>query len=945
MASLVPDFEYDVFISYRQKDNKYDGWVTEFVDNLKKELDATFKEEISVYFDINPHEGLLETHDVNASLKNKLKCLVFIPLISRTYCDPKSFAWEHEFVDFINQARHDRFGLRVNLPGGNVTNRVLPVRIHDLDPADIKLCESVIGGFLRPVDFVYKETGVNRQLRAKDDDIIKSPGQILYRDQINKVSLAIREIIESLRTSSAQATLTEREKHDLKEQTRPLTDDAPGEEKRKVYNKEKTDTRISGKSGKRIPISGKVKVGVTGIILTAIVISLILIYNHHSNVRWAREKALPQIEKYYNELNLPAAFDLIRKAGKYISKDPEFKDWVNRTTKKVTILTDPPGADVNIREYSDINGEWEKIGRTPVDSIRLPQFSEFGYDALPFSSIYQVRLEKEGYEKVLASTITILDTLKRKLFKEGTIPSGMVYVEGTWDEDKKLCSCENGFFIDRFEVTNKQFKKFVDEGGYRNRQFWKHEFIKGEKVLTWEQSMAEFTDKTGRSGPSTWEAGDYPTGQDDYPVGGISWYEAAAYAAFAGKSLPTYDHWLSAAGFCYPAYFAFTREKMFRLSNFNGKSPDPVGQNKGVSFFGEFDMAGNLREWCWNKTDIGHIFAGAGYDDANYLNGAPNQLPSFDRSPQNGFRCITLINDENVPDSVFREIKTPRGGRDFSKEIPVPEHIFQVYRNQFQYDNTPLNAKIEERDEKPDKWIVEKVSFDVPYAGERMVAYLYLPKNSFPPYQTLIFFPGSYAVNSYDIKDNNVADSFFDYILKSGRAVLFPIYLGTYNRRKGAPELIDMPNQSYQYTEWLIKCVKEFRRSIDYLGTRGDIDTARIGYYAHSWGCDFTIIPAVEKRLKVSIYVLGGFWDTAKAFPEADAFNYVSRVKIPTLMLNGRYDNVVPFDLCALPLYNLLGTPVSDKKLCIYETCHNIPKIEMTREVLNWLDKYLGTVK
>ena len=85
MASIIPDYKYDIFISYRQKDNKYDGWVTEFVDCLKRELEATFKEEVTVYFDINPNDGLLETHDVNASLKEKLKCLVFIPIISRTY--------------------------------------------------------------------------------------------------------------------------------------------------------------------------------------------------------------------------------------------------------------------------------------------------------------------------------------------------------------------------------------------------------------------------------------------------------------------------------------------------------------------------------------------------------------------------------------------------------------------------------------------------------------------------------------------------------------------------------------------------------------------------------------------------------------------------------------------------------------------------------------------
>ena len=69
MPSVLPGFEYDIFISYRQKDNKGDRWVSEFVDALKDELESTFKEEISVYFDINSHDGLLETHDVGASLK------------------------------------------------------------------------------------------------------------------------------------------------------------------------------------------------------------------------------------------------------------------------------------------------------------------------------------------------------------------------------------------------------------------------------------------------------------------------------------------------------------------------------------------------------------------------------------------------------------------------------------------------------------------------------------------------------------------------------------------------------------------------------------------------------------------------------------------------------------------------------------------------------------
>jgi Tol biopolymer transport system component len=201
MSSLISGYEYDIFISYRQKDNKGDRWVSEFVEALKTELESTFKEEISVYFDINPHDGLLETHDVDESLKEKLKCLVFIPIISRTYCDPKSFAWEHEFKAFVEQASQDQFGLKVKLPNGNVASRVLPVRIYDLDIADVKLCESVLGGVLRGLDFVFRSPGVNRPLKPSDDPD-KNLTKTFYRDQINKVANAVKETIYCLNPES-----------------------------------------------------------------------------------------------------------------------------------------------------------------------------------------------------------------------------------------------------------------------------------------------------------------------------------------------------------------------------------------------------------------------------------------------------------------------------------------------------------------------------------------------------------------------------------------------------------------------------------------------------------------------------------------------------------------------------------------------------------------------
>ncbi len=195
MPSLIPGFEYDIFISYRHKDNKYDGWVSEFVANLRKELDATFKEDISIYFDENPHDGLLETHNVDKSLESKLKCLILIPILSQTYCDAKSFAWTNEFIAFRDYANKDPFGLNIKLLNGNVVSRILPVRIHDLESPDKSLFERETQSALRSIDFIFKGAGVNRPLRAKDDDVKEITHTTFYRDQINKVANAIKDII------------------------------------------------------------------------------------------------------------------------------------------------------------------------------------------------------------------------------------------------------------------------------------------------------------------------------------------------------------------------------------------------------------------------------------------------------------------------------------------------------------------------------------------------------------------------------------------------------------------------------------------------------------------------------------------------------------------------------------------------------------------------------
>ena len=554
------------------------------------------------------------------------------------------------------------------------------------------------------------------------------------------------------------------------------------------------------------------------------------------------------------------------------------------------------------------------------------------------SSFYLARIEKPGYENILALTSTEKDTLSRRLFRKDTIPAGMVYVDGLNQEIKGAFNKEkHGFFLDRCEVTNKQYKEFVDNGGYRNPQYWKHKFIKSGKILSREEAIAEFTDKTGRPGPATWEAGDYPEGQENYPVSGISWYEAAAYAEYSGKSLPTVEHWRSGAGLSFQGIRFFS--KIIPLSNFSSKQPDPSGKHPGVTWFGAYDMAGNVREWCWNESPVGHFICGGGWDDATYKYMDTSQLPSFDRSPENGFRCVIYIDKEKIPESAFEPVDFGEV-RDYSTEKPVPESTFQIYRNQFLYDSTDLKAVIESTDESHEDWTSQKITFNSAYGKDRVIAYLYLPKHISPPYQTLIYFPGTGAFYEKEMNKSTETKWFIDYLLKSGRAVMCPVYDGTFERKGEQPPV----REGHQYTEWLIKWIKDLRRSIDYLETRQDIDNNKLIYYGHSWGGLMgAIIPAVEKRLAVSVLILGGF-TRGHHYPEADGLNYVSRINIPVLMLNGRYDSNFPLAETVIPFYNLLGTPGKDKKLVVYDTDHYVAKGDMVREVLAWLDKYLGPV-
>ena len=212
MPSSIPGYEYDIFISYRQKDNSYDGWVTRFINNLRKELEATFKQEIFIYTDENKYDGIQEIHHVKESISSKLKCVIFIPIISQTYCDPNCYAWKNEFLEFKKIAKADELGLRITLPNGNVISRIVPIRIHEIDPLDEALLENEIEAPVRSIDFIFKSQGVNRPLRENEDHPADNQYKIYYRDQINKVANLIKEVVLSLKSNDPTANKIEQPK-------------------------------------------------------------------------------------------------------------------------------------------------------------------------------------------------------------------------------------------------------------------------------------------------------------------------------------------------------------------------------------------------------------------------------------------------------------------------------------------------------------------------------------------------------------------------------------------------------------------------------------------------------------------------------------------------------------------------------------------------------------
>jgi dienelactone hydrolase len=365
-----------------------------------------------------------------------------------------------------------------------------------------------------------------------------------------------------------------------------------------------------------------------------------------------------------------------------------------------------------------------------------------------------------------------------------------------------------------------------------------------------------------------------------------------------------------------------------------------VGTKHAPSGAGVEDVAGNVREWCFSATERGERYImGGGWSDPTYAFTNAYAQPAMDRSVINGIRLVRHHTSSPALAQSMRPVA--RTFRDYAIETPVSDAVFEGYRQMYDYDHTPLNAKLDMRDTSSGEWLVERVSYDAAYGSERMSAWLFLPLHGTPPYQTVVFFPGSFALKSpSSMERRHMTGSF---VVKTGRAFVLPIYKSTYERQDSLRS--DVPDMSIRWRDHVVMWAKDYRRTLDYLSTRADIDSSRFAYFGESWGGNMGgLIPALEPRLKASVLLIAGL-TMQRGRPEVDPLNFLPRIKTPTLMLNGKYDFFYPTEISQKPFFRLLGTATNHKRYSLSESGHDVPRTQGISETLAWLDKYLGPVR
>ena len=668
-------------------------------------------------------------------------------------------------------------------------------------------------------------------------------------------------------------------------------------------------------------------------------------YDFWLKVQWAQTVAQPTLTKHIEVNDFAAAFKVAKEIEDALGPTPALDAVWDLIAAEISFTTEPSDATVSYRRYDQPDGPWTILGTTPISKTLMPVSP----------TVWQIK--KDGYKSRIFARVPNTDTdvfiwpSHYQLDLENAAPENTVTVEAISSVFVPLSLISLGktvdigrFHIDRTEVTNQDYQEFVDAGAYQQEQYWAEEFADGDTNLSFTEAMNRLTDATGRPGPATWIAGRYPDGKANHPVTGVSWYEAAAYARFRGRHLPTIYHW---------GYAALPDTEIIRpiapsmaaQSNLESEGTVPVGSTDAISAAGAKDMFGNVAEWAWNKyNDTRRYSLGLGWSDPAYNATLPSRVSPWSRLETQGFRLMSYDSGE-ADNSLTQAISTQN--IDIEKINPISDEAYNLFVSSNTHALTDIRA-IETKVDLPNGDSAIRVEIDYPSSGEKLPLYLLVPENAKPPYQTLIWMGGINALGS------ETNDSLFDFDMKitkflvqSGRLIVMPIWTDTFERntRGFSPLSFSKPSS---FRELLGNWRKDFSYVLDYLQSREDVSSEQLGFMALSMGAlSSPFLLMSEPRIKSNILWSGGLAlrpDTNHQSANLLA-GVVQRINVPTLMLNGQHDYLIPNKNQQM-LFDFLGTNPTDKKHVVFDAGHfGWPIGEFVKENLDWLDTYLGPVE
>ena len=671
-----------------------------------------------------------------------------------------------------------------------------------------------------------------------------------------------------------------------------------------------------------------------------------------TNISWARRQ-LPVVAKLAQENRLKEAFDLAVRVRKGIPHDRALARLMPVVSDTLTVTSQPEGAKVYIERLANEHESRASarvfVGTTPLKDFEIARGS------------YLVTVEKEGYSAfqrswsgtwsgplsapIVFPPIPIDVNLTPETELSGIMASvpGGDYRLMSWSRPTEKRVTLDDFLIDKREVTNHDYQRFVDAGGYTTARYWTRPFVEKDKNIPLEEAISRFRDQTGQPGPRGWSQGTYPVGSGDLPVTGVTWYEAAAYAEFSGKSLPTIFQWEKAARFrwVHPGLSDFNNPmgvtmpwglhegSLDRRANFGGAGPVSTGQFPfGMSPYGCFDMAGNVAEWCLNETPEGFTACGGSWASIPSAWGLVTQYPGFHANNQVGFRCVT--NRAGSEDQGAFRIDDEKEAPQFT---PKPYSEIAPYFSYFNYPALPLESRVINT-KISDSWRRETIEYRGA-DGEITLAYLYLPKQGQPPFPVLHVVPAGDVYYRIRNVPESIEASYLP-ILESGRAI-FAVVLRGYLERDYSPDGLKPSPESIEHVEMLAQHVKDLRRGVDFLETRNELDTERIAYITTSSRGLLMSLPAIEPRYQAVIFVGNGVYEREQKYHVVDnGVNLAPHIAIPKLMIHGLYDENAPWKIAGEPLFDLFTEP---KEKHFYPGAHALQPQELANAVIQWLDK------